>query len=72
MDCLETRTVDSIKDIDKESYNSIQDKEHPFFDYEFLYCLEESGCIGKGTGWDPRYLLLFDKDKLAMSCTSNL
>ena len=67
MDCLETRIIDSIKDTDKESYNSIQDNGHPFFDYEFLYCLEESGCIGKGTGWDPRYLLLYDKDKLVGS-----
>jgi len=64
MDCLETRVVESIKDTDKESYNSIQDKGHPFFDYEFLYCLEESGCIGKGTGWDPRYILIYEKDKL--------
>lgn len=67
MNCLETRIIDSIKDTDKESYNSIQDNGHPFFDYEFLYCLEESGCIGKGTGWDPRYLLLYDKDKLVGS-----
>lgn len=64
MDCLETRVIESIKHTDKESYNSIQDEDHPFFDYEFLYCLEESGCIGKGTGWDPRYIFLYDKDKL--------
>jgi len=67
MDCLNTRIIDSIKDTDKESYNSIQDEGHPFFDYEFLYCLEESGCIGKGMGWDPRYILLYDKDKLVGS-----
>ena len=67
MNCLDTRIIDSIKDTDKESYNSIQDEGHPFFDYEFLYCLEESGCIGKGKGWDPRYILLYDKDKLVGS-----
>ena len=64
MDCLETRVIKTIKDTDVESYNSIQDRGHPFFDYEFLYCLEESGCIGPGTGWDPRYILLFENEKL--------
>ncbi len=64
MDCLDTRVINSIKDTDKESYNSIQDKGHPFFDYDFLFCLEKSGCIGKGTGWDPRYILLYEKEKL--------
>ena len=29
---------------------------HPFTTYRFLKALEDSGSVGAGTGWDPRYL----------------
>ena len=32
----------------------------PFTRYEFLRALEQTGCIGPGTGWQPRYLVLRD------------
>ena len=67
MSCIETKILESITEVDKDSYNAIQDKDHPFFDYEFLLSLEKSGCIGKRTGWDPRYILLYDKNKLIAS-----
>ena len=67
MNCIETKIVESITEVDKDSYNAIQDKNHPFFDYEFLYSLEKSGCIGRMTSWDPRYILLFDGEKLVAS-----
>ena len=67
MNCIETKIIESITKVNKDSYNAIQDKNHPFFDYEFLLSLEKSGCIGKRTGWDPRYILLYDKRKLIAS-----
>lgn len=54
----------SISQIDKDKYNSIQDKNNPFFEYDFLNSLELSKCIGPVTGWDPRYLTLYDKEKI--------
>ncbi|TVP71776.1 MAG: N-acetyltransferase [Rhodobacteraceae bacterium] len=30
----------------------------PFTTYRFLSALEQSGSVGAGTGWDPRYLLV--------------
>ncbi len=64
---MNTVIVESIAEVDRHAYNAIQDKNHPFFDYEFLLNLEKSGCIGKQTGWDPRYILLFDNQKLIAS-----
>ncbi|QFT61486.1 GNAT family N-acetyltransferase [Roseivivax sp. THAF30] len=29
----------------------------PFTTHRFLYALEQSGSVGTGTGWDPRYLV---------------
>ena len=67
MNRMRTKIVESITEVDKDAYNAIQDKNHPFFDYEFLYSLEKSGCIGKYTSWNPRYILLYDKQKLIAS-----
>ena len=28
-----------------------------FFNYQFLSNLQKSGCVGKDTGWDPKYFV---------------
>ena len=30
----------------------------PFIDWRYLEALEAAGCVGAGSGWDPRYLLV--------------
>lgn len=37
---------------------------YPFLRYEFLSVLEETGCVSAKTGWQPRHLLVTDKNKL--------
>lgn len=64
-----TTIHESIREIDREEFNSIQDPHNPFFEYEYLKALESSGCIGPSTNWIPRYILLHDKDKLIGSIT---
>ena len=32
----------------------------PFTRHEFLAALERTNCIGRGTGWEPRFLTLRD------------
>ena len=54
----------SISEINKENYNSIQDENNPFFEFDFLNTLELSNCIGPGTGWEPKYLVLYDKENI--------
>lgn len=31
---------------------------HPFVCHAFLKALEDAGCVGQGTGWMPRHLVL--------------
>lgn len=61
---LFTRIYDKISKIDKEGFNSIQDEHNPFLEYEYLSALENSGCIGDLTNWSPRYLILYDGDRV--------
>lgn len=60
-----TTVYDSIAEIDKEGFNSIQDPHNPFLEYEYLSALESSGCIGPSTSWIPKYLILYDRRKIA-------
>ncbi len=63
------KIFDSITKLNRDEYNHIQPPDNPFLEYEFLYALEESESIGLGTGWDPRYIVLFDEGKIIASLT---
>lgn len=60
---------DSIRQIDKNQYNRIADRENPFLEYEFLEALEISGCVGKDTSWIPRHIVLYDRKKIIGALT---
>ncbi len=39
----------------------VHDALHPFLRHEFLHTLEDTGCVGPGTGWQPEFLVLEDE-----------
>ncbi len=61
-DALLARTVSSIGDIDRNTWNAFaapQDQPYnPFVAHEFLNALETSGSVGPETGWAPMHLVL--------------
>ena len=59
----------SVLEVEKAEYDSIQPADSPFFEFDFLLALEESGCVGPGTGWEPRHLLLREAGELAGALT---
>ena len=59
----------SITEVEKKEYDSIQPDNNPFFEFDFLFALEKSGCVGPGTGWEPRHLLLREGGKLIGAVT---
>ena len=52
------RVVDSIGSIPAQQWNALETGGNPFVRHEFLLALERAGCVGPGTGWSPRHLLL--------------
>jgi hypothetical protein len=46
----------------------VGDDESPFLEWEWLASLEESGCVGPDTGWQPRPLLLREAGRLVAAC----
>ena len=47
----------SLAAIEPSAWNALVARDDPFLEHEFLSALEESGAVGPGTGWTPRYLL---------------
>ena len=42
---------------------------NPFSSFAFLSSLEDSGCVGRGTGWNPVYLVLEDQSAQIVGVT---
>lgn len=52
--------LSSIGAIPAHEWNALDRSGNPFVRHEFLHALEQSGCVGPGTGWMPQHLLLRD------------
>ena len=60
----------SIHELPAAEWNALGAADNPFTRYEFLAALERSRCVGRGTGWEPRYLTLRDSRGLAAAAAA--
>jgi predicted N-acyltransferase len=49
-----------IEEIGQAAWDALAGDDNPFISYGFLSALEDSGSVGKRTGWHPRYAILTD------------
>ncbi len=54
---LRVRAVTSLDEVDRAAWEGLAHGPSPFLRWGFLRALERSGSIGRGTGWNPFYLL---------------
>jgi predicted N-acyltransferase len=54
----------TLSAIDAATWNALAG-DSPFLKHEFLSALEESGCVGHGTTWQPCYIVARDEHGLA-------
>jgi hypothetical protein len=54
----------ALASIDAAAWNALAG-DNPFLKHEFLSALEESGCVGAGTAWQPCYVVARDERGLA-------
>ncbi|CAN5674502.1 GNAT family N-acetyltransferase [soil metagenome] len=61
---MRTKRLSSIEDIGIDAWRSVEAPDFPFFDYEFLRGLEDSGSVGPRSGWSPVYLVCEEEGRL--------
>ena len=54
--------VSSMRSIDAGAWNRLVDDD-PFLRHEFMLALENAGCVGEGTAWQPCHLVLSASNK---------
>ena len=64
-----TRICGDLRDIGPQQWNALAcapgaSRPPAFLSFAFLDALARTGCIGRGTGWDPRYLTVWRGDRL--------
>jgi hypothetical protein len=60
---LQLERVASLQPVTPSVWNTLAG-DSPFLRHEFLTALERSGCVGRGTAWEPSYLLAKDGGNL--------
>ena len=61
---MEIQYFSSFKEIDEKEWNELTEDHFPFLDHAYLLAMEEGGCVGEGTGWEPAYLGVSDQGRL--------
>jgi uncharacterized protein len=60
----------SIGAVAAREWNALGADANPFTRHEFLAALERTRCVGRGSGWEPRYLTLRDAHGLAAAAAA--
>jgi uncharacterized protein len=59
-----------IEELRAAEWNALGGADNAFTRYEFLAALEHARCVGRGSGWEPRYLTLHDAHGLAAAAAA--
>ncbi len=57
---MRARVLTSLREVDEQSWDALFPAAYPFTRHAFLKALEDHGCVGAHTGWDPAHLVLED------------
>ncbi|CAN5593036.1 GNAT family N-acetyltransferase [soil metagenome] len=61
---IQVGRLSSVEEIGVDAWRALEPTDFPFFDYEFLLGLENSGSIGPENGWSPAYLVCEEEGRL--------
>ena len=62
------RVVHSLRDVPRPVWDALVGDGSPFLEWDWLTAMEDSGAAAAETGWMPRHLTLWDRDRLAAAC----
>lgn len=54
---MHTTVLNGLKTVPADQWNRLAG-DNPFLQHEFLLALEQTGCVGTGTGWEPCHVVV--------------
>ncbi|MCH7709346.1 MAG: GNAT family N-acetyltransferase [Myxococcales bacterium] len=60
--------LDGVASLPRDEWNALVGDDSPFLEWEWLASLEEAGCVGPGTGWQPQPLTIRRHGRLVAAC----
>ncbi len=60
---LTVKLAPDVGGFDAAEWNALGGNRNPFISHEFLSALEDSGSVGRGTGWDPAPIVVTDANE---------
>ena len=61
---VEVEIRDGVRELPAAEWNALVGDGSPFLEWEWLASLEEAGCVGRGSGWTPRPLVVREGGRL--------
>ncbi|MBW1844332.1 MAG: N-acetyltransferase [Deltaproteobacteria bacterium] len=65
---LRVEWAEGVTSVPRDEWNSLVGSESPFLEWDWLASLEDSGAVGRESGWLPRPLLARDEGRLVGAC----
>ena len=62
------RVLESMRDVPRAAWDALVGDGSPFLEWEWLAVLEDSGAATAATGWLPRFLTLWEGERLVGAC----
>ena len=60
--------LEGVAGVPRDDWNALVGDASPFLEWEWLASLEEAGCVGAETGWQPLPLVVRDDGRLVGAC----
>ncbi len=57
-----------MNEVEQADWDTLVGDGSPFMEWDWLACLEESGCVSAETGWMPQHVVVYDEGKLIAAC----
>lgn len=67
-DRLSVDVVERLADIGRDAWDACAGAANPFVGFDFLGCLEDTGCAGTEAGWAPRHMVARDGEGRVVGC----
>ncbi|MEA2657556.1 MAG: uncharacterized protein QOF64_134, partial [Candidatus Binatota bacterium] len=62
------RVVRRIADVARERWDGLVGNSSPFLKWDWLDCLEQSGCVNEASGWLPYHIVVERDADLVAAC----